>query len=58
MIRYAKPSDAAQILGIYAPVIQHTAITFETVIPDADQFAARIERITRFYPFLVWEEAE
>ncbi|MCC6476039.1 N-acetyltransferase [bacterium] len=56
MIRYAKPSDAAQILDIYAPVIQHTAITFETAIPDSEQFAVRIERITRFYPFLVWEE--
>lgn len=56
MIRLAKPSDAAQILEIYAPIIQHTAITFEYEIPEVEQFAQRISKTSEFYPYLVWEE--
>lgn len=56
MIRLARPSDAGRILAIYAPLIQHTAITFEYEIPEVPEFEARIKKISNFYPYLVWEE--
>ncbi len=56
MIRLAKPSDAAQILDIYAPIIRHTAITFEYEIPEVEEFEQRIRNTSQFYPYLVWEE--
>lgn len=56
MIRLANPSDAAACLRIYAPIIEHTAISFETAVPDVSEFAVRMERIMAHYPFLVWDE--
>jgi phosphinothricin acetyltransferase len=56
MIRLAIPSDAARLLEIYAPIIETTAITFETVVPSVADFAKRIEKISSVYPYLVWEE--
>ncbi|MCB1059928.1 MAG: N-acetyltransferase [Calditrichaeota bacterium] len=56
MIRLARSSDAAQILNIYAPLIRNTAITFEYEIPDVGDFEKRIEKTSKFYPYLVWEE--
>ena len=56
MIRFAKPSDAAQILDIYAPIVRHTAITFEYDIPEVEEFEERIRKTSEFYPYLVWEE--
>jgi phosphinothricin acetyltransferase len=54
VIRDADPSrDAAACAEIYAPYVLHTAISFEYVPPTAAEFAARIERITRSYPWLV-----
>ncbi len=55
MIRFAKQTDAAQILDIYSPIVQHTAVSFEYEIPEVDEFEDRIERISKFYPYLVWE---
>lgn len=56
MIRLATPSDAAACLRIYAPIIERTAISFETVVPTTSEFAARMKKIMLNYPFLVWEE--
>lgn len=56
MIRLATPDDAASCLRIYAPIIEETAISFETVVPTVDELAARIAKIQAYYPFLVWEE--
>ena len=33
-----------------------TAYTFEYAVPTEAEFAARFERIHRFFPWLVWEE--
>lgn len=42
-IRTATPADAQALLNIYAPYVEHTAITFEYDVPSAEEFASRIE---------------
>lgn len=54
-IRTATPDDAAELLGIYAPYVIDTAITFEYDVPSEDEFRSRIERTLRKYPYLVAE---
>lgn len=54
-IRQATTADAADILRIYAPYITDTCITFETEVPAVGEFAARIERLTENYPYLLYE---
>ncbi len=56
LIRPANSTDADQILAIYAPYIYHSAITFETEVPSAEDFKARVARIIEKYPWLVCEE--
>ncbi|WP_223314346.1 GNAT family N-acetyltransferase [Streptococcus sanguinis] len=55
-IRFARPSDAATLLDIYAPFVENTAITFEYEVPTIEDFATRIEKILEKYPYLVAEE--
>ena len=54
IIRLARKSDSQSILRIYAPYIEKTAISFETVIPTESEFADRIETICKQYPYLVY----
>ena len=55
-IRSATPLDAAAMLGIYAPYVTDTAISFETDAPSADEFSARIERNLHTAPSLVFDK--
>lgn len=55
-IRAARMDDAAALAAIYAPYVEDTAITFETEVPTAEEFCARMARITARYPYLVAEE--
>lgn len=55
-IRAARMDDAAALAAIYAPYVEETAITFETEVPTAEEFCARMARITARYPYLVAEE--
>lgn len=57
-IRSARVEDAADLLAIYAPYVEHTAITFEYEVPSVEEFAARIEKITERYPYLVAERED
>ena len=43
-IRMATPDDAEQLLAIYAPYVEHTAITFEYDVPSVEEFRHRIEK--------------
>lgn len=52
-VRLAAPSDSEALLRIYAPYVMHTAASFETRTPDAEEFSRRIEAIGRQYPYLV-----
>ena len=52
-IREAKEADAAGLLAIYAPYVEHTAITFEYEVPTLEEFTERIRQTETKYPYLV-----
>jgi phosphinothricin acetyltransferase len=52
-IRLARESDADALAAIYRPIVEATAISFETVAPDAHEMARRISDTLRSYPWLV-----
>jgi phosphinothricin acetyltransferase len=52
-IRLASVADAAQLLEIYKPYVEHTAISFEYEVPSVDEFATRIEHTLQRYPYIV-----
>lgn len=54
-IRAAVVEDAAELLEIYRPYVEHTAITFEYEVPSVEEFAARITKTLQKYPYLVAE---
>lgn len=54
-IRVARIEDAEALAAIYAPYVDHTAITFEYVPPTAEEFAERMRSTLEFYPYLVAE---
>lgn len=54
-IRGAKPDDAEELLAIYAPYVEHTAISFEYDVPSLKEFQGRIEHTLAHYPYLVAE---
>ena len=51
-IRSARPEDAAALLSIYAPYVEHTAITFEYDVPSLEKFRERIVSTLERYPYL------
>lgn len=52
-IRVATPEDAEELLAIYAPYVENTAITFEYTVPSVAEFRQRIENTLNNYPYLV-----
>lgn len=54
-IRIAAKEDAKELLAIYAPYVEKTAITFEYDVPSVQEFEERIEHILEKYPYLVAE---
>ena len=55
-IRIATPEDTPALLGVYAPYVRETAITYEWEVPSEHEFRARVERTLARYPYLVIEE--
>lgn len=53
VIRMAAARDAEQLLAIYAPYVEKTAITFEYQVPDIEEFRGRIIHTLERYPYLV-----
>ena len=49
-IRLAVPKDAVNILKIYAPYVENTAISFEYEVPSEAEFRGRIESTLKRYP--------
>jgi L-amino acid N-acyltransferase YncA len=45
--------DAAALLAIYAPYVEHTAITFEYDVPSLEEFRLRIQNTLQKFPYLV-----
>ena len=56
-IRTANSEDAAAVAAIYAPVVAHTHISFETDPPDAQEMRSRIDKTLAGLPWLVTEDA-
>lgn len=52
-IRYATTADAEELLSIYAPYVENTAISFEYTPPSVEEFRSRIEKTLENYPYLV-----
>lgn len=55
-IRPATIDDAQAILAIYAPIVETTAISFETVPPTIDEMAERIRTYLASHAYLVAEK--
>ena len=54
-LRPARMADAPALLGIYAPYVTDTAVTYEYDVPSEAEFARRMEAVMAKYPYLVAE---
>ncbi|HEX7914749.1 arsinothricin resistance N-acetyltransferase ArsN1 family B [Rudaea sp.] len=52
-LRVASEADAAAIRDIYAPHVEHAAVSFETEVPSVEAMAARIAKLLPTHPWLV-----
>lgn len=52
-IGVAKKEDAEELLEIYTPYVEKTAITFEYEVPDVETFKGRISNTLQKYPYLL-----
>lgn len=55
-IRTAGIADAAELLKIYAPYVENTAISFEYEVPSVEEFRDRIRKTLERYPYIVAEK--
>lgn len=55
-VRVATVEDAKELLAIYAPYVEKTAITFEYEVPSVEEFGNRICTVLKKFPYLVAEE--
>ena len=55
-LRVARISDAAELLALYAPYVEETAISFETAVPSLDEFTSRMVHKLPRYPYIVAEK--
>lgn len=54
-IRAASTADAAACLAIYRPIVETTAVSFETAVPSVEDFASRIENSLSAWTWLIAE---
>ena len=54
-IRQAAETDARELLAIYRPFVEASVVSFETVAPTVDEFAARIAKAVAGWQWLVAE---
>ncbi len=52
-IRVARPEDAEELLAIYRPYVEKTAISFECETPGPEEFQKRISNTLKKYPYLL-----
>lgn len=55
MIRIARASDTAEMLAIYAPFVENTAVTFDLKVPTLEEFTKMIQKVQEEAPCLVYE---
>ncbi|MEE1243689.1 MAG: N-acetyltransferase family protein [Frisingicoccus sp.] len=53
ILQLIKEEDIAEVLEIYAPYVQNTAITYEYDIPSLNSFSERVHHYTEQYPWIV-----
>jgi len=53
--RTATTADAAACVAIYRPLVESTAVSFETVVPTVEEFAARIQKSLSAWTWLIAE---
>lgn len=51
-LRLATTEDARELVSIYAPYVETTAISFEYETPSAEEFAHRIAEVLERFPYL------
>ncbi|NHN60534.1 MULTISPECIES: arsinothricin resistance N-acetyltransferase ArsN1 family B [Halorussus] len=54
-IRLAREADAAGIRAVYAPIVEHTVVSFEADPPSEAEVADRVADTLAEYPWLVCE---
>ena len=54
-LRFAGQGDVPALLAVYQHAIP-TSITFEYELPSVEEFARRVDSISRIYPYLAAEE--
>lgn len=54
-MRLAIESDCRDMLEIYAPFVENTAVSFEYKVPSIDEFRNRVRDIQKRYPWIVCE---
>lgn len=55
LLRTAEPGDAVQLLDIYRPYVEKTAISFECEVPGLEEFRGRIIQTLKNHPYLTAE---
>lgn len=58
VIRMARLPDAEQLLEIYRPYVEDTAISFEWEVPSVEEFRERIRNTMEMYPYYVAVDGE
>lgn len=51
IIREVTEADAAELLSIYAPYVEKTAVTYEYKTPSLEEFRERIRNTKKCYPY-------
>ena len=51
-IEKVTPADAKELLSIYAPYVEKTAISFEYEVPSVEEFTSRIRDISAKFPYI------
>jgi L-amino acid N-acyltransferase YncA len=57
-VRTATADDAAACLAVYAPYVEHTAVSFEEQPPSGEEMRARIESSLRTHAWVVLEDPD
>lgn len=58
IIRLASVEDAADIVAIYAPIVRHTAISFELEPPTTVVMQQRVAATLTHFPWLVYQRQD
>lgn len=57
-IRTATSCDAKRILEIYAPIVNHSTISFELIPPTVEELAVRIDSVLVSHEWLIAENSD